>query len=88
MGTAALGAAGDEFHWWCTEAPEAFVSPEPVYLSLADELGALVGPAVYKMITAYLDEHRARRSPLPHPVVRRAGGQVRSSASPSSSSDS
>jgi hypothetical protein len=82
------GAAGDEFHWWCTEAPEAFVSPEPVYLSLADELGALVGPAVYKMITAYLDEHQAQRSPLPHPVVRRVGGQVRSSASPSSSSDS
>jgi len=82
------GPAGDEFHWWCTEAPEAFVGTEPVYLSLADELGALMGPAVYKMIVGYLDGHAAHRQPLPHPVVRRAGGQVRSSASSSSSSGS
>ena len=82
------GPAGDEFHWWCTEAPEAFVAAEPVYLSLADELGALVGPEVYKMIVGYLDSRAAHRQPLPHPVVRRAKGQVRSSASSSSSSGS
>ncbi|MGD0220496.1 MAG: hypothetical protein ABSC73_08600 [Acidimicrobiales bacterium] len=82
------GPAGDEFHWWCTEAPEAFVAAEPVYLGLADELRALVGPAVYKTLAGYLDEARARGAPLPHPVVRRAKGQVRSSASSSGSSDS
>jgi hypothetical protein len=82
------GPAGEEFHWWCTEAPEAFVAAEPVYRSLADELGALLGPTVYKMIAGYLDEHITARQPLPHPVVRRARVQVRSSASSSSSSDS
>ena len=52
------------------------------------ELGTLVGPAVYKMIVGYLDSHGAHRQPLAHPAVRRAGDQVRSSASSSSSSGS
>src|SRR5205807_6283265 len=25
------GAGGDDFHWWCTDAPDAFVGREPVY---------------------------------------------------------
>ena len=29
------GEGGEEFAWWCTEAPEAFTAREPVYVSLA-----------------------------------------------------
>jgi hypothetical protein len=70
------GEGGLEFHWWCTEAPEAFGARSPVYRHMRDELRAMVGPVVYRMLAAYLD---ARATPvpagrpvaLPHPAVRR-----------------
>jgi hypothetical protein len=65
------GDGGSEFHWWCTEAPEAFVGREPVYVTMRDELRALVGKKLYDRVAGYLDE---RRSPpvrfLPHPARR------------------
>jgi hypothetical protein len=65
------GAGGAEFHWWCTEAPEAFVGREPVYRAMADELVALVGRQVYDRLVAHLDGRR-RATTLPHPAVRRS----------------
>ena len=65
------GAGGTEFHWWCTEAPEAFTEPVPVYRSMADELTALVGAEVYGRLAAYLDRRAGGSVPLPHPTVRR-----------------
>ena len=62
------GDGGFEFHWWCTEAPEAFGGKTPVYRSMRDELVEMTGPLVYGMLAAYLDERRNRV--LPHPVVR------------------
>ena len=32
------GEGGDDFHWWCTESPEAFVGDQPVYRSARDEI--------------------------------------------------
>ena len=66
------GGGGAEFHWWCTEAPEAFVGAEPVYVTMADELEAMVGAAIHRRLTAWLDERRAAPAaiPLPHPTVR------------------
>jgi len=68
------GEGGAEFHWWCTEAPEAFGSSRPVYKSMAPELTAMAGAAVYARLSAYLE---SRQGPgagagvaLPHPVVR------------------
>ncbi len=69
------GGGGEEFHWWCTEAPEAFVGHEPVYVSMRAELEAMAGTKVYKMVAAYLDARLSPAStavPLPHPTVRRA----------------
>lgn len=63
------GAGGAEFHWWCTESPEPFVGSQPVYLTMADELLALVGEAPYRMLCAYLDG-AATTQRLPHPAVR------------------
>ncbi|MFN2606803.1 MAG: hypothetical protein ABR511_02725 [Acidimicrobiales bacterium] len=69
------GGGGAEFHWWCTEAPEAFVGRKPVYVAMSDELAALVGVAVARRLAGWLDGRRKRRSgpgvPLPHPTVRR-----------------
>ena len=48
------GAGGAEFHWWCTEDPEAFVGTRPVYQELADELVALSGRKIYKRLVRYL----------------------------------
>ena len=67
------GAGGFEFHWWCTDSPEAFVGREPVYRSMRDELIELVGDEVYEMVAAYLDE---RVPTLPHPGVTQPGGQL------------
>jgi hypothetical protein len=64
------GAGGHDFHWWCTEAPEAFAGSAPVYESLREELIGLVGRRVYATVAAELGRRRANgRGPLPHPAV-------------------
>ncbi len=65
------GAGGEEFHWWCTEAPEAFASRQPVYETMAAELRAMVGALVYEHLARYLDGRRRASVALPHPAVRR-----------------
>jgi hypothetical protein len=67
------GKGGEEFHWWCTEDPEAFVGTKPVYVEMEAELTEMVGPSVFKRLMAYLrqrDRLRDRGVPLPHPAVR------------------
>ena len=71
------GDGGAEFHWWCTEAPEAFTATRPVYRSLRDELVAMCGPEVYRLVAEYLDRRvpvRGAAGPvaLPHPAVKRS----------------
>jgi hypothetical protein len=66
------GEGGAEFHWWCTEAREAYAGAEPLYRSMAAELSAMVGPDVYRRLAAYLDLRAAGSVPLPHPAVRGA----------------
>lgn len=64
------GDGGLEFHWWCTESPDAFVGSRPVYLELGGELVAMTGPVVYGMLATYLESRRTTTVPLPHPAVR------------------
>jgi hypothetical protein len=64
------GGGGEEFHWWCTEAPEAFGARRPVYESMAPELRALVGDEVFDRLKEYLDTRKKGAVPLPHPTVR------------------
>jgi hypothetical protein len=69
------GGGGEEFAWWCTEAPEAFIGHDPVYVSMRTELETMAGTKVYKRLAAYLDERTAPTAPvtlLPHPTVRTA----------------
>ena len=64
------GAGGDEFAWWCTEAPEAFTGASPVWRSMQAELRALVGKDVFNLLAPYLEAREGTRALLPHPSVR------------------
>jgi hypothetical protein len=63
------GAGGAEFHWWCTDAPDAFVGSKPVYRYLRDEIVEFVGRAVYERLVELLE--RPTAVPLAHPAIRR-----------------
>lgn len=63
------GDGGAEFHWWCTESPDAFVGKTRVYESMRDEIVEMVGQGVYLRLVSYLEE-RTSSAPLPHPAVR------------------
>jgi hypothetical protein len=68
------GKGGFEFHWWCTESPDAFVGSKPVYREMEAELIELIGATPYARLVAALRERdrlRAERVSLPHPAVRR-----------------
>jgi hypothetical protein len=65
------GEAGEEFAWWCTEAPAAFTASEPVVTTLEQELRGLVGDTIYTRIRRYLSARDGSSTPLPHPTIRR-----------------
>jgi hypothetical protein len=68
------GEGGEDFAWWCTEAPEAFHGSEPVYRSLAEELRKMMGSELYAQVAEYLDR---REDSLPPPVPHPAEAPVR-----------
>ena len=65
------GDGGAEFHWWCTESHDAFVSPDPVYVTMRDEIVELIGATPYELLADYLDRRREWQ-PVPHPALRSA----------------
>jgi len=65
------GEGGDDFHWWCTEDPRAFVGAVPVYVSSKDEIIALVGQGAYDRVVELI-EQRGTEVFLPHPSVKRS----------------
>lgn len=62
------GEGGSGFHWWCTEAPEAFTGSQPVYRSSRDEIVELIGAEVYDVLVGLLEEPTA--TPVAPPTVR------------------
>ncbi|MBF4163845.1 hypothetical protein [Nocardioides acrostichi] len=63
------GPGGHDFDWYCSGNPEAHVAPEPVYLTHADELTALIGEAGYRELVRHCDAHVRSRSALAlHPA--------------------
>jgi len=67
------GPGGDEFAWWCTEAPEAFRGPAPVWRHMQPELTAMVGPEVFALLVPYLEARESAGAVLPHPARRSSG---------------
>ncbi len=64
------GDGGDEFHWWCTDTPDAFVGKRRVYQELRDEIIELVGADQYAWLVEHL-ESRPATHVLPHPTRRK-----------------
>ena len=69
------GDGGAEFHWWCTESPDAFVGGVPVYQYLRDEIVEMVGQSIYDLMVERLEPRHAHGqwTPLPHPALKRGG---------------
>ena len=76
------GQGGQEFHWWCTESPDAFVGTKPVYRYMQAEMIEMIGAKVYDRLVAAIrqrDRLRVERVALPHPAVR---GKAKAKAAP------
>ncbi|MFO7591417.1 MAG: hypothetical protein R6X23_11075 [Acidimicrobiia bacterium] len=72
------GEGGDDFAWWCTEAPEAFVGTEPVFRSSATELRKMLGKKLFAQVVEYLEDRlRSRPAPVVHPAEQRVELTVR-----------
>jgi hypothetical protein len=63
------GDGGAEFHWWCTETPDAFVGAAPVYVTARDEITELVGAEIYALMVEALE--LVEPVAVPVPVTRR-----------------
>ncbi len=76
------GEGGHDLVWWCTSSPEAHVGAQPLYVSYAAELTALIGEAAY----AELARICARRCELGlvavHPATAASGGGSEPGAEP------
>jgi hypothetical protein len=63
------GPGGHDLDWYCSGNTEAHVGAEPVYLSNATELVALMGQAAYDLLAAACERHLRSRSALAlHPA--------------------
>lgn len=60
------GGGGEDFHWWCTDAPDAFIGSDSVLESMRDEIVSLVGEAVYD---ALVDALAGRALPRDAPTT-------------------
>lgn len=70
------GEGGAEFHWWCTDAPEAFTGKKPVWQYLKDEITEMVGAEVYNELAKFLRSRTkelggAGVTFLPHPALKK-----------------
>lgn len=63
------GRGGRSFHWWCTEAPDAYVGRRTVVEELREELVAMVGQALYDLVAAHL-RRRSGEVPVAAPRLR------------------
>ena len=68
------GPGGHELDWWCTSSPDAHVGREPLYLTYAAELTALVGEQAYAELTRLCAERLAQGQLAPHPATVAATG--------------
>ncbi len=63
------GSGGHDLHWWCTSSPDAHVGGEPLYVSYAPELTALLGEAAYRRLAELCAERERQGLVAPHPAT-------------------
>ena len=64
------GDGGAEFSWWCTDAPDAFVGNQPVYVEMQEEITELVGSEMYRRLVDHIERQRSSVA-LPHPALKK-----------------
>ena len=67
------GDGGHDFHWWCTDADDAFIGHRPVYEELGEDLRELVGETAHGLLIEHLRRRTKRQGTavfLPHPALR------------------
>jgi len=63
------GPGGHDLDWYCSGNTEAHVAAEPLYITSAPELVALMGQGAYDELARHCEEHLASRSLLAiHPA--------------------
>jgi hypothetical protein len=62
------GPGGADLHWWCTGAPLAHVSPEPLVDTYAPELTELLGEAAYAELRRLAELRLDQGLVAPHPA--------------------
>jgi hypothetical protein len=68
------GSGGHDFSWYCSGNTEAHQGAEPVYVSYAPELVALIGQPAYDVLVEHCRAHEAVRPALTrHPADPPAG---------------
>lgn len=63
------GPGGHELDWWCTSSPDAHVAREPLYVTYAEELTALVGEQAYGELARLCAARLAQGQLAPHPAT-------------------
>jgi hypothetical protein len=63
------GAGGHDLDWWCTSSPDAHVGREPLYVSYAAELTALIGADAYAELARLCTARLARGQVASHPAT-------------------
>ncbi|SNR48610.1 hypothetical protein [Blastococcus mobilis] len=62
------GPGGADLHWWCTGAPLAHVSPEPLVDTYAPELTELLGEAAFAELRRLAEVRLDQGLVAPHPA--------------------
>jgi len=62
------GPGGHDLHWWCTGAPAAHISPEPLVVTYGPELVELLGQAAYDELRRLTELRLDQGMIAPHPA--------------------
>jgi hypothetical protein len=62
------GPGGHDLHWWCTGSPAAHVAPEPLVVTYAAELTALIGGPAYAELRRLTEARLDAGLVAPHPA--------------------
>ncbi|RBY78218.1 hypothetical protein DQ238_13615 [Geodermatophilus sp. TF02-6] len=65
------GPGGHDLHWWCTGSTAAHVSAEPLVVTYAAELTALLGAPAYAELRRLTEARLDRGMVAPHPASPR-----------------
>lgn len=66
------GEGGHDLHWYCTSSPDAHVGGEPLFVSYAPELTALIGVLAYEELASLCQKRLETGLVAEHPATTKA----------------